>query len=51
MIDTVVLNIPKSQVTSVDMTGDGTPNWDLHSRSKAFEKYIKNPSAKDKEYY
>jgi len=47
MIDTVILTIPKEKIITVDMSYSGTPAWDLQSRTKMYDKYVKNPSPRD----
>lgn len=47
MIDTVILSIPKDRVAMVDMTAYGVLPWDIQARTKAYTKFIKNPSAQD----
>lgn len=49
MIDTIVLSIPHDKVRMLRMEADGVSGWDLHSKAPAYEKYVKNPSTKDKE--
>jgi len=49
MIDTIILSIPKSKFIMLDMTGRGVSSWDLQARTKAYEKYVKNPSSRDME--
>lgn len=48
MIDTIILSIPKDEVTALDKTSDGVLGWDLHARAQAYAKYVRNPSSKDK---
>lgn len=48
MIDTVILNIPRDKFVTLDLTDHGITPWDLNSRTSSYEKYVKNPSAKDK---
>lgn len=48
MIDTVCLLIPKSKVTIIDLLSLGVPAWNLHSRTEQYDKFVKNPSKKDK---
>lgn len=48
MIDTVILSLPKDKALMLDMAANGVYSWDLQSRTPAYDKYIKNPSAKDK---
>ncbi len=50
MIDTVILSIPKEKATMLDMSAYGVSGWDLQAKTKAYEKFTKNPSSKDKEY-
>src|SRR3989344_1706197 len=47
MIDTIILSIPRGKAVMTDMTYFGASLWDLHARTKAYEKYTKNPSARD----
>ncbi len=47
MIDTVVLYVPKEKVVTADMTYNGVMAWDLQARTRAYDKFVKNPSAKD----
>jgi len=49
MIDTVILSVPKEQATMLDMSAYGVSGWDLQSRTRAYDKFTKNPSARDKE--
>lgn len=42
MIDTVILSLPREQVRDVNL--NGSPGWDMQSHSKAYTKYVKNPS-------
>ncbi len=49
MIDTVCLLIPKNKLTIVDLSSYGVPKWDLHSKTEQYDKFVKNPSKKDKE--
>jgi hypothetical protein len=48
MIDTVILSLPKDKALMLDMAANGVYSWDLQSRTPAYDKYVKNPSAKDK---
>jgi hypothetical protein len=48
MIDTIILVLPKSKVVTLDMATSGIYSWDLQSRTSAYDKFIKNPSSKDK---
>ncbi len=47
MIDTVCLLIPKDDMTILDLSHQGVPTWDLHSKTGQYEKYVKNPSKRD----
>ena len=49
MIDTVILSLPIEQVRTLDLTASGVEKWDMQARTKAHEKYVKNPSLRDKE--
>lgn len=49
MIDTIILSIPTHKATILDMTDRGVLSWDLQSRTGVYDKYIKNPSTRDKE--
>lgn len=49
MIDTIILTIPREKVRVVDMTHYGAPAWDLQSRTRSYEKFVKNPSSRDLE--
>ena len=47
MIDTVILIIPRYKFTTLNTYANGV-SWDLTARTPYFEKFIKNPSAADK---
>ncbi len=47
MIDTVCLLIPKDKLTVLDLSSHGVPNWNLHSKTDHYDKYVKNPSKSD----
>ncbi len=49
MIDTVCLLIPKDKLIALEMSSYGVPTWSLHSRTGQYDKYVKNPSKRDKE--
>lgn len=49
MIDTVCLLIPKTKLTVLELSSYGVPNWNLHSRTDQYDKFVKNPSKRDKE--
>ena len=42
MLDTVILKIPRDQITNL-ANQDGTRPWDLQARTSVYEKHIKNP--------
>ncbi len=48
MLDTVVLTIQRDKFTLLDPIKDLVAPWDLQSRTSKYEKYVKNPSARDK---
>lgn len=45
MIDTIVLSIPKSKFGRPT----SSPSWNLHSRTASYDKFVKNPSKKEKD--
>jgi translation elongation factor EF-G len=45
MIDTICLLIPKDKIISLS----GASSWDLYSRTDYYQKYVRNPSKKEKE--
>ena len=47
MIDTVILTIPRSKTTQLDLTIKGVKGWDLQSRTGAYDKYVRNPSPEE----
>lgn len=49
MIDTVCLLIPKDKLTVLDLSSYGVPTWNLHSKTDQYDKFVKNPSKKDKD--
>lgn len=49
MIDTVILSLPSNKVTMLDMASRGVSGWDLQSRTRAYEKFVRNPSTRDLE--
>ena len=49
MIDTVILHIPIEKVRLLESNPALFPNWHYHSRNANYEKWVKNPSQKDKE--
>jgi hypothetical protein len=49
MIDTVCLLIPKDKLIVLEMSSYGVPTWNLHSRTDQYDKYVKNPSKRDKD--
>ena len=48
MIDTIILSLPMEKVRTLDLSGYGVEKWDMQARAKAHEKYVKNPSLRDK---
>ncbi len=42
MLDTVILHIPREKVFEIGNLG-GIQQWDLHSSTSAYKKYVKNP--------
>ncbi|OHA91880.1 MAG: hypothetical protein A2758_01230 [Candidatus Zambryskibacteria bacterium RIFCSPHIGHO2_01_FULL_49_18] len=48
MIDTIVISLPMEKVRTLDLIASGVERWDMQSRTKAHEKYVKNPSLRDK---
>jgi hypothetical protein len=49
MIDTVILSLPIEKVMFLDLSARGVEPWDLQSRTKAYEKFVRNPSRRDTE--
>lgn len=45
MIDTVILLIPRDKITTLNI--EGIQPWALQSRTNTYDKYVRNPSAKD----
>jgi len=48
MIDTIILSLPIEKVRTLDLIASGVERWDMQDRTKAHEKYVKNPSLRDK---
>lgn len=48
MLDTVILAIPWGSAMKLPPAGPESPNWELHSRSKSFEKWVINETRKMK---
>ncbi len=46
MIDTVILMLPREKATVIS-SAHGMPAWDLQSSTKAYKKFVKNPSKED----
>lgn len=46
MIDTVCLLIPKDKMIMLDPSEQGVPNWNLHSSTDYYKKFVKNPTKK-----
>lgn len=49
MIDTVCLLIPLRHIIFLDKANKEIPDWDLHSKTESYQKYVRNPTKKDKE--
>jgi hypothetical protein len=49
MVDTTCLLIPLTNVVFLDQNNKEIPDWDLHSKTEYYSKYIRNPTKKDKE--
>lgn len=47
MIDTICLRIPKDKIKTIDLSDQGVPYWNLHSRADQYAKFVKNPSKRD----
>lgn len=47
MIDTVCLLIPKDKMTMLELSSQGVPAWNLHSKTEQYDKFVKNPSKRD----
>jgi hypothetical protein len=47
MIDTIILTLPRDKAMMLDLTGRGVDRWNLQARTKTYEKFVKNPSARD----
>lgn len=48
MIDTVCLLIPLNQCIFLDKDNKEIPDWDMHSKTDNYQKFVRNPSKKDK---
>jgi hypothetical protein len=48
MLDTIVLTIQRDKFSLLDPIQDLVAPWDLQSKTSSYEKYVKNPSARDK---
>ncbi len=48
MIDTVCLLIPLDQCVFMDKDNKEIPNWDMHSKTENYQKFIRNPTKADK---
>src|SRR5438132_465796 len=44
MIDTVVIALPRANISMNDRDNKGRQMWDQHTRAKGYEKYVRNPS-------
>jgi hypothetical protein len=49
MIDTVCLLIPLHHVVFLDKANKEIPDWDLHSKTESYQKFVRNPTKTDKE--
>lgn len=49
MIDTIILSVPRDKIKMYDMSDFKVSGWDLQSRTRAYDKYVKNPSDRDME--
>src|SRR3990167_6292545 len=49
MIDTVILSLPKTKIITLDLTTSGVRPWDLQARTQVYDKFVKNPSPRDKQ--
>lgn len=47
MIDTICILIPKTKMTILELSRQGVPAWNLHSRTEQYDKFVKNPSKSD----
>ncbi len=48
MIDTVILMLPRNNATVISSV-HGVPTWDLQSSTRAYKKFVRNPSKQDEE--
>ncbi len=48
MIDTVCLLIPLDQCVFLDRGNKEIPNWDMHSKTENYQKFVRNPTKNDK---
>ncbi len=49
MVDTVILTVPLDKALFLDLRSNGVEPWDLQARTKAYEKFVRNPSVRDAE--
>lgn len=49
MIDTVCLQIPMKNVVFLDRGNKAIPEWNLQARTEQYQKFIKNPTKRDKD--
>lgn len=49
MIDTVSILIPRDKVVTTSVSGQSGPSWDMQAKTNQYEKFVRNPSKKDKE--
>lgn len=49
MIDTICLLIPKDKTKHLSPKVYDVPSWSLHSRNEQYDKYVKNPTKRNKE--
>jgi hypothetical protein len=49
MIDTIILSLPKTKIITLDLTTSGVRPWDLQARTQVYDKFVKNPSSRDKQ--
>lgn len=49
MVDTVILTLPLEKALFLDLRASGVEPWDLQARTKAYEKFVRNPSRRDAE--
>lgn len=48
MIDTVCLLIPLNLCIFLDKNNEEIPDWDMHSKTENYQKFVRNPTKKDK---